>query len=176
MSYYQTIQNLYQRERYFTLASGRYKYIGQLKFNKISCPKSFELEVEREFRDFVRQEIAIANFGKFHIKFQVDHRGNSNDAIAFVTCEINSDHLAIIERLDEVRFRHKYMAVRVNGFTNEALNRGSIQFGKPAIVSTECSIPTTSNPESEGNNVTNAKTAQRGTLGGSPQLLSAPAG
>ena len=131
MSYFQAISRTYRRDRYFSFETCRYKYIGQLKFNKISCPRSQELEVEREFREFLRQEVALANLGKYFVKFQIDHRSNSNDAVAFVTFEINADHVEIIERLDEVKFGQKFLAVRANGFTNEALNVGllaTVQF------------------------------------------------
>ena len=126
MSYHQGIANLYRRERYFSLAGDKYKYIGQLKINKISCPRTREVESEREFREFFQREASTANFSKYMMKFQVDYRKNSNDAIAFVTFEINADHLAAIERLDEVKFMHKYLSVRANGFTNATINNGTL--------------------------------------------------
>ncbi len=40
--------------------------------------------------------------------------------------EINTDLLVFIERVDEVKFLHKYLSVRANGFTNAVINSGAL--------------------------------------------------
>ena len=74
MSYYKSLQQVYESEHNFAIGGHRYRHIGQLKINKISCKHNKELEAEQEFRAFFSKEATAAKWGRYHLKFQVDFR------------------------------------------------------------------------------------------------------
>ena len=101
--------------------------MGQIKINKIDCRRGDELSTENQFRDFFREEAQLAGWNEYHLKFLADRRQNANDAVAFVTFRITWEHLLAIERLDDLKLGNKYLAVRINGFTQSAVHEGHLE-------------------------------------------------
>ena len=64
----------------------------------------------------------VYNWGPYLLEVYNAHNEQKEDTIAFLTLWDNTKHLEVLRNVDELRFDHRRLACKPNGFTNEKTN------------------------------------------------------